>query len=118
MIGGFDVAYLYEKQAKFDAAKQKDFETYESFKLKPKEPNPAEISQSIPPSEATKKTEADEAQLRSFQFYNSKNIEKERAIHKQVVEQLKKDGFMTKAVMIAGNYSSRSEKGQGLLATS
>ncbi len=83
-----------------------------------KKPTPVEISDSIPPSQATQQSNADEAHLRSFQFYNSKNIEKERAMHQQIVEQLKKDGYITKAAVISANYSSRSDKGEALLASS
>ena len=109
-----DASHVYAKQAQFDASKQKDWEFYESFKARPKEPTPAEISLSVPPSEATKQSDADQAELRSFQFYNSKNIEQERAIHEQVKAQLRKDGYTTKAAMISANYSTRSEKGQSL----
>lgn len=117
MAGGMDISNIYNTQAQNNAAKQRDWEVYESYKAKAKEPTPAEISQNIPPSEATKQSDADMAQIQSFQFYNSKNIEKERAIHKQVKEQLQKDGYMTKAAMISANYSSRSDKGQAMMGS-
>lgn len=80
-------------------------------------PTPVEISLNTPPSEATQHSNADQEQLRSFQFTNDKNIERERAIHEQVKAQLLKDGYTTKAALVSQTYSSRSDKGRALLGS-
>ena len=91
------------------------FQDDRSYKTKPKEPTPAEISQSVPPSKATQNSDAALKQLMSFQLINSKNIEKERAMHKQLKQQMQKDGYLTKAAIISQTYQTRSDKGQHLL---
>ncbi len=113
----FDVAHVYNLQSQNAAAASKDWQTYESFKTKPKEPNPAEISMSIPDSEATKHSDGMMNQLRTPQYTNSQNLARDNALHEQVKAQLRKDGMTNKAVMISQNYSTRSEKGQALLGS-
>lgn len=109
-------ATLYQRQAQNAASAAKDYDKYEAVRA-PKKPTFADISNSVPQSEATKHSEGYEKNLRTFQFTNSKNIETERSLHKQVKLQLQKDGYISKAAMMSQNYLTRSEKGHAMMGS-
>ena len=106
---------LYNRITQFNKARQKDWQTYESFKTKPKKPTPAEISRSVPPSRATQNTDAAMKELRSFKFTNSQNYAQDNARHEQLKAQLRKEGYISKAAFISRAYQTRSDKGEHLL---
>lgn len=110
-------ANMYDTQAQYTAAAAKSKQQVEMAKANEAKPNASEITRSLPPTEATKQSDKIAAQFNSFQFTNSKNTEHERALNKQIKMQLQKDGYMTKAAMIAANYTTRSEKGQAMFGS-